>query len=218
MYELLLGILSSILASLIILLFKHMVEFKNNPTSEEKFHISKDNNVLKRSRQRFKQQFATHSWTAFVFFALVFFSGAALWLPLSFKIGFSSHQFDCFTTRLPSLCSAANLIDANVNFEIVALWIVFFSFVWYAAQAITIFLANFIHSKWRHVDQSFYRRIFVFAIMAMAFILSGHWIYFLYPPLEYWQAVILPFGLVALFEQMSERQRDRTSDTARAQS
>jgi len=203
--EFLLSVLSSIVGNLLTPTVKRKIGFRVELPPKGESEAFVDGEVLELRRQRFRQQFEIQFWNVFVFLTLLFFVGAALGLPVALKTGFFSHQLDCSSLRVTEWGGDANIPVLFVKVLVLLLWMVCLPLVFIVAQLIANPLANLIHHNWRRVDQIFYRRIVVLTIMAITFILSGHMIYLLYPSLEYWQAVVLPFAILALFGIGSSR-------------
>lgn len=212
MIEFLLGILSSIIGNLLTSTVKRKIGFGEELPPEYESETFDDDEVLERRRPRFRRQVEIQFWIVFKFFTLLFFDGAALGLPVAFKTGFFSHPLPCSSLRVTSWCDDTDISVSVVKILVLLLWLVCLPLVFFVAQLITNPLADFINRNWRQVDQIFYLRILVLTIMAITFILSGHIVYLLYPLLKYWQAVLLPFGVLALFGMNSCREQDTTKD------
>jgi hypothetical protein len=196
--EFLLSVLSSIIGNLLTPTVKRRMGIKDiHPDPEEPEDINNED-ALERRRQRVKKQWNVNVWTAFVFLALLFNVGAALTLPVAIKTNFFSQDLNCTSLRFLQDCGPGGWDVDGVKILLLLLWIGCVAVVWMASQLLIDPIANFVHYNCCSVDEIFYRRILALTIIAIAFILCGHWIFFLFPSVPYWQAVVLPFVIVGV--------------------
>lgn len=212
MIEFFLSVLSSVIGNLVTPSFKGWIGFKDGlpkeaPPPQSTIPDSEDEEALEQQRRYIRNQWAIRSWTFFVFFVLIFFVSTALTFPLALKTGFFSHPLSCDKTLAASLCVGAYWDVGTVKTLLVLIIIPCTIMIWLLAQTLANPIAYFIHHNRQHVGPILYKRILGLTIMFLAFILCGHWIYFLYPSGSYLTSITLPFLIVGMFGAFTSGQR-----------
>lgn len=212
MIEFLLSVLSSIIGNLLTPSFKEWTGFKDDvtkpvPPPSRAISDPIDEDQLERRRLYIREQWEIRSWSAFVFFILIFFVGMALTMPVAFKTGFFSKPLECDTILAAGLCSGGYWEADAVKMLLIPLVILCATGIWFLAQAVANPIAHFIHYNRQHVGPILYRRILGMTIMFFAFVLCGHWVYFLFPKYGYGTSILLPFFVVGMVGAFSSSRR-----------
>lgn len=206
MIEFLLSVLSSIIGNLLTPSVKKGIGLKDEPVQLPPAPVSNaDDFALEQHRQYVRQQWEIYSWTAFVFFVLIFFVGVALALPVAIKTSFFNEPLACTNLRFADWCSGGSWAANALKPLLVFLGAGCAMIVWTLAQLLADPVAAYVHRNHRHVGPILYRRILALTIMLLAFLLCGQWIYVLYPKFGYWEAVGLPFLIIGMVGFMSGR-------------
>jgi hypothetical protein len=209
MMEFLLSVLSSIIGNLLTPSFKDWIgldESHQIPQSQPNRRPDPASEEALEQRRRFvRQQWEIYSWTVFVLFVLIFFVGVALAMPVALKTGFFADPLRCADVRAINLCDGSYWNPDSIKIMLIPLGILCAMVIWFLAQSLANPIAQYVHHDWRPVGPILYRRILSLTIMLLAFLLCGHWTYFLFPHYSYWTALLLPFFIVGMVGVMMSR-------------
>ena len=212
MIEFFLAVLSSILGNILTPSFKKWTGFKDDvPTSAPPPSMAvsdpADEEELEQRRRYIQEQWEIRSWSAFVFFTLIFFVGVAITMPVWLKTGFFSQPLECDTILLANLCGGSYWKVDAVKTMLIPLIILCVIGIWFLAQAVANPIAHYVHYNHQRVGPILYRRILAMTIIFFAFVLCGHWVYFLFPKYGYGTSVLLPFFVVGMVGAFSSSRR-----------
>jgi hypothetical protein len=123
------------------------------------------------------------------------------------KTSFFTQPLECESIRAGNWCQGGYWEADAVKLLLAPLVFVWAVIIWFVAQLAANPIAQYIHRDWRPVDPILYRRIVGLTIIALAFLLCGHWVYFLYPKYGYGTSVLLPFFAVGMVGVLSSSRR-----------
>lgn len=211
MLEFLLGVFSSVIGNLLTPSFKKWMRLKNDAFKHRAIPHTRSipdpvpDHELEERRRYMREQWQIRSWTFFVYFVLIFYVVVALGMPLAIKTGFFHHPLECGELLIGRWCEDLYWESDAIVPMLIFLVLLCATGVWFLAQIIADPIANWIHYNRRHVDPVLYRRILGLTIIFLAFLLCGHWIYFLFPKNSYGISIGLPFFAVGMVGVLSSR-------------
>lgn len=138
-----------------------------------------------KNRQRLKELLAQCYFYGMSYYALF----AALYLPLRFKEFGSRTALELSSTRIP--IEFTILSEQFVVFAIVGAFVLCIP-CWSLAVKMAAFVARIWH-KYQEVNAVRFGSFITLAMLLFAFVISGHWIFLLYPKNSYLGSVLIPF-------------------------
>lgn len=197
----LLSVLLSIVANLLTPMAKRAIHWPpelDEPVQqklvEEELAIP-DDEYKERIREQNRARLAALGRVIAVHMITFFFLLAAIGLPLLFK-SLPGKGIDWSATRLGAWGGDLYVPDGRTFTTTLCLSLVFYLPVWVLSQPIAYYVAS-LWDQLSKVTPARYTSLIALSFAGLCFLIAGHWIYFLFPSIGYYQSLTLPF--VAMF-------------------